>query len=80
MTLRIICRSKDGRHGYAEEVTNVKSIKPHYLSLLTDPVEYTDRNGHIWHCEKKDILFTLGGVAVAPAICSGVYRVEFMKG
>lgn len=77
MTLRIVARSKDGKSAYAEEVTNVKQIEPSYLSLLKNPVEYIDRHGHMWHCEKSDIVSSFDGVKVFPAICKGVYRLEY---
>ena len=77
MTLRIMARSKDGKSAYAEKVTQVKPIIPHYLSLLKNPVEYVDRHGHLWHCEQSDIVSCFDGVKVCPVICKGVYRLEY---
>lgn len=77
MTLRIVARSKGGKSAYAEEVTDVKQIKPHYMTLLKNPVEYIDLHGHVWHCEKSDIVSCFDGVKVIPAICKGVYRLEY---
>lgn len=77
MTLRIVARSNDGKRAYAEEVTEVKPIKPHYLSLLNNPVEYIDRHGHLWTCEKSDIVSSFDGLKIYPAICKGVYRLEY---
>ena len=77
MTLRIVARSKDGKNAYAEKVTDVKQIKPHYMTLLKNPVEYIDRHGHVWHCEKSDIVTCFDGVKIVPVICKGVYRLEY---
>jgi len=77
MTLRIMARSKDRKKAYAEEVKNVKPIKANYLSLLNNPVEYTDRKGHCWNCEKSDIISSFDGVKIRPAICNGVYHLEW---
>lgn len=77
MMLRIIARSSDGKRAYAEEVTEVKPIIPNHLSLLKKPVQYIDRNSHLWHCEESDIVTSCDGLKIYPAIFKGVYRLEY---
>lgn len=79
MTLRIICGGPEKGIAYAEEVTNVHPIKPRYLSLLRDPVDYTDMNGRIWSCEKSEIINETDAekLSLTPVICQGVYRITY---
>lgn len=77
MVLRIIARSADGKIAYAEEVTDVREVAANPMSLLSDPVQYTDRHGHVWNGERATFLDDLEGLEVVPVICPGVYRVQF---
>lgn len=79
MTLRIVCGGPEKGIAYAEEVTNVHPVKLGYLSLLRDPVDYTDMNGRIWTCEKSEIIDETGTekLNLTPVICQGVYRITY---
>ena len=77
MTLRIFVKSPDRTKGYAEEVSNVRKIDRSPYSFLEDPCEYTDRNGLIRDCEYSEIVTDFSGMTITPAICRGVYRVDF---
>ena len=58
MLFRIICKNREKTQAYAEPVFDVvpvsSSLKKFFLSSA--PVMYTDHDGHMWTCDRSEII------------------------